>query len=279
MMSPDLYQAFQRCLVLAQSGVPLEECLARHPAHARELRPLLLAATSSSDRLSGAMPPEVRGRVRQRVMDHWERTRSPRKTWSLRGFLPVRWAAAAATVILLILGGGAGTVAAAQDATPATALYPVKELKEEARLWFTRSPEEKVTIYSEYARERVREVVSVSQNGPSTAAQISLSRLEEHLTSVDRLIADVPPGDPSVQYGRLEIIETLEHSLATQEPDGEVSEDPVIRPQDAYPCLQHTLQIIRQAREQVHSALDNVGRDFPTRPDRSTTKLYSFCPP
>jgi hypothetical protein len=214
-------------------------------------------------------------------MDHWDRTHSPRRSWwSLGGSAPARWAVAAVVLVaLLTLGGGIGTVAAAQDAMPGASLYSVKQFREEARLWFTRSSEEKVAIYGEYARERVREMSRLKQSGQAPAAAIALSRLEEHLSAMDRLMAETPPGAPLVESGRLAIIETLEGSPAAPESAGAVPQTLAESPPGAYPCLQHTLQAIQQAREQVQSALERVGGNLPSPTDQGPSRGEGFCPP
>jgi hypothetical protein len=285
-MSTKLYHAFQQCLERVQSGVPLEECVAQYPEHAPELRLLLQSATAPAGPEVGNMPAAARARVRQRVMGHWDRTRRPRRSWFLGSWFPggtgaVRWAiAAAAFVLLLTLGGGFSTVAAAQHALPGASLYSVKQFREEARLWLTRSPEEKVAIYSDYARERVREMHRLEQTGQGPAAAVALSRLEEHLYAVDRLMDEAPPAAPLVQVGRQAIIEVLDRGLGASQ---QVSEDgPAVleeSPPGAYPCVQHTMQAINQARQQVQSALESVGGALPDSPGPGETRIGAFCPP
>src|SRR5918999_254708 len=270
-MRDDFYRALQHCIALARQGVPLEECLAQYPEYAAELMPLLQAATTPSRDYSNSpnsrMPSSVRTRLRQRVLEHWDRTQAlKQQRLRVDPAFPLPWAAVTALAILIaiVLVGGASTTMAAQDSVPGTSLYPVKEFREEARLWLAGSPEEKVAVYTQFVEERTAEIIRLAQAGESSPAAVAVARLEEHFNAVDQLIKEDAPGHRGSEPSASEaIITKLENALAE-----EASVNTTIRetlgqaPEEAYPCLQHTLQLIQRARSQVRSALQAVGQDF-----------------
>jgi hypothetical protein len=278
MMNNDFYQALQDCVTQARSGVSVEQCLSRHPRYADELRPLLVAATASQSQLSTGLSSAVRRRIRGRVMGYWDVKHSRKRTWSFSSFLPLRWAGAAAVLVLLVMVGGVGTVAASQNSVPGSALYPVKQLREDAGLWFASSPDEKVTIYSAYAQERASEIQKLAQQGDSAAISTSLSRLEQHLSAVDHL-TEASPEAPAMESRRDSMIETLAGTLASTSQSGGVQEALAQSEEDAYPCVEHTLQILREARGRVGDAARKVGGSLTDNVGQRTAGIGTFCPP
>lgn len=278
-MTNDFYKVLQECIAQARSGVSLEHCLSLYPQYADELRRLLTAATASQSQLSPGMPSATRHRLRSRVMGHWDAKHSRRRTWSFPSFLPVRWAgAAAALVVFLAIAGGAGTVAASQKALPGSVLYPVKEFREDAGLWFTSSPEEKVNVYSRYAQERAREIQELAQRGDSADMSTSLSRLEQHLSAVDRL-TEASTTSPETESSRDSMVQTLEGTLASTSQSNSVQEA-LAQSDDAsaYPCVEYTLQILRQARGRVDDAVKKVGGSLTDDVGLQSAEIGRFCP-
>ena len=285
MMPKNLYKALQQCIKLLDSGVPAEECLAKYPRHSDELRPLLAAASEpnttfhDNDQDTGfQMPFDAKLRVRRRVLEHWDRLHAPKQSWWMSFGWSTRWAAAAAVLVIMLMVGGVGTVAAAQDSVPGSGLYTVKQLQEEARLWFTRSPQEKVAIYSEYSRERAREIIQLMQSDQQDLAVVSITRLEEHLTAVDAIWAESASGSSTAGLSSSAIIETLGDVLLSRDEGITVADALNSTSTSAYPCLQHTLQILGSAREQVNSSLEAVGRTLPQGASRTYNELDTLCP-
>jgi hypothetical protein len=274
-MTDDFYQALQECLTQARAGVPVEQCLAQYPRYAEDLRPLLMAATASRDQLSAGMSPSTKSRIRSRVMGYWDMKHSRKGAWWFPRLLPVRWAGAAAVAVLLVLGGGAGTVAAAQDSLPGSALYSVKQLREEAGLWFATSPEEKVRAYSGYVKERAREVQELDQRGGNSAVSMSLSRLEQHLSEVDQL-TEASAKVPVLESSRYSITETLEGTLVSPDQPSNVQE---ALAEGSYPCLQHTLRILQGTRDRVGMAAERIVRSLTSSTVSRTPSVDTFCPP
>ena len=151
----------EECLELLRQGRSMEECLERYPEEAAELEPMLRVAFSVRSGLAADLPLPARTRMRSRVLAEWDRQHQPR-SWNLRlpSVLPgsalfPRWAFAAAILVLALALGGLGTNTAAANTVPGDILYPVKELREGVELWFARSPEAKVEMYTSLVKERV----------------------------------------------------------------------------------------------------------------------------
>jgi Domain of unknown function (DUF5667) len=216
-MTNDFYRAIQHCLELTPQGTPLEECLAQYPEYAEELRPLLIAATTPTQGYS-RMPSTVRARLRQRVLEHWDHTHAPKQScpWAIPAF-PIPWAAVLVLAVsaTIILAGGASTVMAAEDSVPGTSLYPVRELREEATLWLTRSPEEKVAVYARFVEERTEEIMRLAWTGERDPAAVAVARLEQRFSAVDQLTEATSLGPGGSEPSATEaIITTLESTLA-----------------------------------------------------------------
>ena len=285
MMSNDLYNALQQCLNLLDSGVPAEECLAKYPGHSDELRPLLAAAAepntifqSSGQNTGFQMPFDAKLRVRRRVLAHWDRLHAAKQSWWMSFGGSTRWAAAAAVLVIMLMGGGVGTVAAAQDSVPGSGLYTVKRLQEEARLWFTRSPEEKVAIYTEYSRERAREIADLTRSNQQDLTAVSIDRLEEHLTAVDEILAESGNASNVSELTSSTMIETLDDVLQARNEGSPVAETLSSTSASEYPCLRHTLQILESAREQVNASLEAVGKTLLEGSTQTYDKLDTLCP-
>lgn len=286
-MTDDLYRALRHCIFLAGQGVPLEECLAQHPEYAEELMPLLQAAIIPSrddaSSPSSRVPSAVRTRLRQRVLEHWDRTHT------LKGQYPraapafsLPWAAVMILAVLasIVLVGGASTVLASEDSVPGTSLYPVKEFREEVRLWLTLSPEEKVAVYTQFIEERTQEIRRLARVEESGPAAVSVARLEQHFSAVDQLAEPKAPdregSEPSASEA---IITTLETALAEQASVNTVIQETIGQAsEESYPCLQHTLKVIQRARSQVRSALGAIGQDFPQGASGSGEGSVTLCP-
>ena len=261
-MTDKMYLAFQQCLEMSHRGASLKECLERFPQYAEELEPLLVSATNSAGASGPVMSAEMRSRLRGWVLSEWDRQHKPRRQrWSFSLFSP-RWAmaTAAAVVMLVVLVGGAGTAAAAQEAIPGTALYPVKQLEEEARLWITRSPEVKVARYGDLVRERARELRLLAARGDAQAASVAVDRMERHIRDVSLLVepAETNEGLPMASL-EPELLTATEEAVSGKDvAAGQVRDTLKQAPADAYPCLRHTVRAIQQASQRVHEAVGQV---------------------
>jgi len=116
-MNNDLETILDICLYQIEEGESsLDECLARYPEHAAQLRPLLLAANKLT-RAREVMPdPSYRMRARSQLNVHMQQ--NPRR----KRVSPVFWrfAIGFATVMMMFLASG---TAFAQQALPGDAFY------------------------------------------------------------------------------------------------------------------------------------------------------------
>jgi len=192
-MEAKIDEILQECLENLEKGKSLDDCLAQYPDEADELAPLLQTALESRRHFAIEMDDATRARLRGRVMGEWERKQA--KQWNFAGIFSLfpRMASVAVSLVVLVAIvalGGAGTVAASSGAVPGEALYPVKELREVAGLWFARSPEAKVEMYTRLVKERAQEVQELvaKEQASSSAISHALERLDENLAGLDAVI-------------------------------------------------------------------------------------------
>ncbi|MEE9261747.1 MAG: DUF5667 domain-containing protein, partial [Dehalococcoidia bacterium] len=197
-----------------------------------------------------AVAAEVGSEVRTRVLTEWDRRHAPRsRSWGFPLFSP-RWALATALVLGVVLLGGAGTVVAAQDAVPGANLYSVKQLEEQTRLWFARSPEVKVATYSELVRERADEIRELAAKGDSAHTFVAVALLEQHISDVSQLVDETRKGQENLPAAfEPDLLETIDQALVVQGPTASGLGNALeLAPDDAYPCLRHSLKAIQSAR-------------------------------
>ena len=247
----------QACLEELEQGRSVEQCLAQYPEDAALLEPLLQTALSVGGRLPRTVPVAAQARLRDRVMAEWDRRQRPRcrmlRLPVLAQLLAPRWATVTAAVALVVAFGSVSTVAAAGGAAPGDLLYPVKEFREEAQLWFARSSEAKVEMYTRLVKER-----AAREEDRSNAISQALDRLDRHLAALDGVLEDKLMRERAapamVDAGFLEalgrVVEgqhsarvTLEESLGHA--PGEVQRD-----------LGESLEAIQLAQERVRAALE-----------------------
>lgn len=257
-MDTKLADRLDDCLVMLGQGWTVDQCLARYPEDAAELRPLLQAATAAHEALaSEAMPLAAQARVQTRVMAAWDAapaSRAPWLSWLMPAALP-RWAGAAAVLLLAITIGGFGTVSASADALPGDVLYPVKQFTEETRAWLARSPEAQVSAYSDLVKARVAELELLVSEDRTADSAVALDRLDGHLAEVreaaDGAMAD--DGPLAIALTEAEAVQAeAAHSLANAiaaSPNGAIAE------------LERALTMIQSANDRVDAALEALRED------------------
>lgn len=270
-MEGRLQEGLQDCIELLRQGISLDECLARYPEYAQDLEPLLRTALTAQSQLTPGMPPTVRRRIRARVLAKWGRRHLPRQQrWSLPVFVP-RWAAVAVSVVLAIVLSGVGTVAASGGAVPGEPLYPVKEIREEAQLWFARSPEAKVATYSRLVKERVGELRELAAKGRTDSSPIALARLEAHVAGASQLVEErIEQSADGRSMVTPALREKLQEVLIQQQSAEAVLQETLREaPSEARPGLQRALQVMQRGQDRVHAALDALGNSLPQVPNPS----------
>lgn len=227
-----------------------------------------------------AVAARVGSEVRTQVLAEWDRRHAPRsRSWGFPLFAP-RWAVATALVLGVVLLGGAGTVVAAQDAVPGANLYSVKQLEEQTRLWFARSPEVKVATYSELVRERADEIRELAAKGDSAHTSVAVALLEQHISDVSQLVDETRTGQENLPAAfKPNLLETIDQALVVQGPIASgLGNTLELAPDDAYPCLRHSLKAIQSARQRVHAAAEKIGRVSPESPLSQSLQVGGLCP-
>ncbi len=162
-MNNDLETILDTCLCQIEDGESnIDECLARYPEHAKELKPLLMAATKLSRGREVVPDPSYKARTRTQLNVYMQQY-PQRKRVS-----PIFWrfAIVFVTVITLFLVSG---TAFAQGALPGDAFYDWK-LTSEGVWRFTSSDPLGVDI--SLSNRRVNELVVVSGNQARRAQAI-----------------------------------------------------------------------------------------------------------
>jgi len=158
-------------------GESLEQCLARYPEQAAELKPLLETALAAREAATIQPRPDFRARARYQFRSALkEAAGKSRTSW---GWFP-RWATVVAIVLVLVLAGG-GTVVAADSSMPDSPLYSVKLATEQVRLTLTPSQMGKVRLCAELADRRVAEIAYMADKGDAQQVEIITRRLDDKL--------------------------------------------------------------------------------------------------
>ena len=164
MTADRLYDALEFCLQALDQGEDLEACLARFPALADELRPILETAIQARGHAAQVhdIPPDAMRRGRARVLQHAaelrERDHLPfwRRPWQTGR--AVRALATSLTTVVFLFSGGTGLVFASSNSLPGDNLYPVKRSWEGVQLAFIFDPATKLERETEFEHERVTEI-------------------------------------------------------------------------------------------------------------------------
>jgi hypothetical protein len=190
-MSRKFDTALDDCMDLLRSGTTVEDCLARYPEYAEELRPLVgLAAAVKGVPTPRADAANVNAN-RLRMLEAVQNTPAltPKRGlagsgWFAgllggRGSWPLLRAAVALTAILLLVGlSSAVLFASAAGSLPGQTLYPVKRFGESVRLSLTFSSAARQDLQTEFRLERQREVRQVLESGQQAMLEFR-SHLEE----------------------------------------------------------------------------------------------------
>ncbi len=253
----------QDCLDLMRRGTPANECLAIYPEFAEELAPLLAASVRAENLLVRPMGASSRSRIKANVFGEWNRRHAPkRRWWNLPTFAPFapRWAAVAATLAVALMLGGSGTVLASGYSIPGDALYPVKQVREEVRLWLTWSPEAKVDMYTRLVNKRADEIRTLAAAGRAGSSGIAAGRLEDHVAHVSLLAADAADSNLDGSGPSRGMIARLQSSATAQQSAASMIQQMLDgAPPQARESLIRALNAIADARGRVRAAQEAVG--------------------
>jgi len=205
------------CLELIQGeNANLDDCLARYPGYAKQLK-LLLVAASEIDRYRTLEPTRsFRNQARGELISYI-RSHEPKPV------LTYRFALILASLIVGFLTTG---TALAQGALPGDRLYEWKLASERAWRWTAADP---VSLDIALAERRSREVLAVS-----THPERSLRARQEYQNAEQVLISEIVPENEDRITTALQVQrESLEKSGITLSPVNEIKpqkQEPVISP-------------------------------------------------
>jgi hypothetical protein len=145
-------ECFESMLI---QNASIDECIARYPHHAAELKPLL--ETTKAAKVASSISPDTTFRARagyefrSALYDKMSRKERPALAW--------RWATIASTVGVFLLTSMGGVVAASSGSMPGQTLYQVKRTIENIQVTMTPSHAAKARLYATLADRRVSEIV------------------------------------------------------------------------------------------------------------------------
>ena len=173
-LPPEHDDILEQCLGLILSGQQtVEDCLARFPEIAADLKPALqvarFAAYLETPRMEAAPVEALEIRLRVQM----ESPRQPRNLIFFQRMMPIsRLAAGIIIVFLVAFGTGAGTVAASANSMPGDPLYGVKRLWEAIILALSPLTGQTDDLWLHFANARFDEVVALAEQDRLTAAAL-----------------------------------------------------------------------------------------------------------
>ncbi|MFQ5595142.1 MAG: DUF5667 domain-containing protein [Anaerolineae bacterium] len=191
--------ALDEALARLRQGVDVETILARYPAFAVQMHPLLRAAETVQH-----VPPPVpdedayfAGRqrvVRLAVEQRRQRLRTATPTARvpvtqsigriLQGFLGVtphlRRATITVVMLVVMILGSFSVTRVAADSLPTSPLYPVKRFSERVQLVLTPSTEAKAILHLRFSQERLREAETLARQTGTVHSAVLGDMLEQN---------------------------------------------------------------------------------------------------
>lgn len=175
-MNDELLNAFDDCLNALAAGETVAACLARYPALANDLRPMLeaahLAATArpraeaalrSAQNVNRAAFLSRAAALRaQRPHSFWAAFAAPRRAW-----------APALALLLFVCLGSYGALQVSADSLPGDALYSLKRAAEQTQLTFTLDPQARLEFEQELDERRAAEAQAVTTQGRAVAVEFN----------------------------------------------------------------------------------------------------------
>jgi len=180
-MRHNLDTALDQCLTWLRGGMAIEDCLASYPEYANQLRPLLELATQVGRVITPASSATARADGEQRMLAalaqrqeraaktspviwYLQRAIQSLTSWSL-GRLRPAWNLAIVSLFILSIAVSALTVVASTRSLPGDALYPLKMVAQQTRLFLTSDSETHRRLEEQFHSQQRRDVESVLKAG------------------------------------------------------------------------------------------------------------------
>jgi len=184
-MTDELIMALDECLTAIASGTTVEAAVARYPALADELRPMLEAAQAAgASSAPVAIPHAVQMSSRAGFLARAAELRAGASPASRRGFLQQllttrAWATGLAVVLALVIGTY-GVVSASAPSLPGDTLYGVKRTVEQVEMSLAPDPQTRAQLEEQFAVRRVDETRALTAQ--KREAQVEFRGLVESIT-------------------------------------------------------------------------------------------------
>jgi len=195
-MSDQLIDAFDDCATALMEGASLDECLARYPELAEELRPLLLTAAGVQNTMNSVKVPQqaqvasrdkfLAGAIQARNSIQPERKR----IYHPLSLLTRRAVFISICILLGLIVGTYGVVHASTKSLPGDLLYGVKRTTEKTRLLFSTSPEKHAILEDQISQRRAQEAHEITRQARTRSIEFG-GRLES-LKGDLSVVAGVP---------------------------------------------------------------------------------------
>ncbi len=171
-MSDKLFDALENCLQALERGDTIETAVARYPALADELRPILEASLNAKSLGGVPVPREVHARGLNRVLHAAADMRVASRTSKQRTWVFSLRPLAIALMLTFFFLTSTGLVSASSTALPGDNLYPVKRTWEDVQLILS-PPQKRELLHMQFEQERVLEVEDLLDVGRSEAVAFS----------------------------------------------------------------------------------------------------------
>jgi hypothetical protein len=272
-MTTDLTDALDAALEQLQAREPLPSVLARHPAQAETLAPLLDMVTALAAIRAVQVPSpealladrddylaEINSLQRQAVspapLVRLKERIAHQISWQLRGLTFQRKGKRRMSALLikgslivsLIFGSAGGAVALAADSLPDSALYPAKLALEEIRLSMVTDPGDHAALHLALAGVRVQEMQRIALAG-DVPDEGNLLRLQKHLNNAFRLGAQLPEQD------LLGFLVNAQKKIQAQEQETMQVQAQITGP--GQEPLRQATRLLNQARQDVENGLQD----------------------
>jgi len=230
----------------------IEDCVARYPKFAKELRSLVqIAANLRPDEV--APTSEFRERAKRRLLEEM----SPSQVKASSGFrawlrpVPARIIASVSIGVVVVVAG-ASTVYAAQRSLPGDALYPVKTGVENIQLAATSDTTAKATLDLKLAQTRFQEMTQEARSG----RKISATGLATAQQQLDEAIKEMSGSRSATATGNV-LSRMSKETLAEQL---ELEQALASAPEARQPVLEQALAMARRGSLIARVAYSN--REF-----------------
>lgn len=153
-------------------------------------------------------------------------------------------------IVLGLFFGGSVTMAAAQDDLPTEALYQVRLMSEDAKVWLAPNPEAKIDRLMEQAQIHLEEMAALASQGVNPPAELT-ARVQDRIREALRLTSALGDEDMLKTLEQIQARLRLQEQLMTQAQDGDCA--------DCVPILQQTRDMLQTHLKQVEDGITTPG--------------------